>query len=48
VARIRLEPFHEPIGLSPEIFSTTRRWAVAAVVLLIVLAAGVAVLLRAA
>ncbi|MGH2724516.1 MAG: hypothetical protein ACRDI0_09695 [Actinomycetota bacterium] len=44
--RLELEPYHEPIGHSPEIYTITRRWVVATVVVVIVLAAGLALVLR--
>lgn len=35
------EPFHPPIGLSDEGFSSGRRWLVAAAAVLLILAAGI-------
>ncbi|HEX2030231.1 MAG TPA: hypothetical protein VHL78_02355 [Actinomycetota bacterium] len=46
MTRVRPEPYHEPIGLSPEVHRISRRWVVAAVAAVISLAAGVLVLLR--
>lgn len=37
----RQEPFHEPIGLSPESDRTSRRWILSLTAALMVLAAGV-------
>jgi hypothetical protein len=39
--RPRQQPFHQPIGLSPE-GDTTRRWILTLVLVILVLAAGVA------
>lgn len=43
--RLKIEPFHEPIGLSPEGYSISRRWVVAVAVLVAVLAAALLVAL---
>ena len=40
------QPFHEPVGLSPEDVRTTPIWIVSLVLALVVLAAGVLVWLR--
>jgi hypothetical protein len=42
----RQEPFHEPIGFSPEGERTSRRWILSLAAALVVLAAGVVVWLR--
>ena len=46
-ARPRQQPFHEPIGFSPEAFSTSHRWFVLTVaVVVVVVVVGVVSLLR--
>jgi hypothetical protein len=42
----RQEPFHEPIGLSPEGERTSRRWILSLTVALMLLVAGVVAWLR--
>jgi hypothetical protein len=44
--RPRQQPFHEPIGVSPEAFRTSRRWIGSFVLALLVLLAAVAAWLR--
>jgi hypothetical protein len=44
--RPRQQPFHEPIGLSPEGTRPDRRWIVSLIVAVLVLAAGVLAWLR--
>jgi hypothetical protein len=41
VPRLRIEPYHEPIGISPETYRTSRRWVVAASAIIAVLLAAV-------
>lgn len=38
---LRRQPFHEPIGFSPEAFRTSRRWLFSLILTLLVLTAGV-------
>lgn len=40
------EPFHPPVGVSDETYRTSRRWLALALILLVVLIAGLVVLLR--
>jgi hypothetical protein len=44
--RLRQQPFHQPIGSSPEGISTSRRWILSLIVSVLVLAAGVIAWLR--
>ena len=46
-ARPRQQPFHEPIGFSPEAYTTTRRWFVLTIAVVVVaVVVGVISLLR--
>jgi hypothetical protein len=45
--RPRQQPFHEPIGVSPETYATSRRWIATLVLAVLVLAAGVVAWLEA-
>ena len=46
VARPRPQAFFEPIGVSPEVHGTSRRWVVALVAILVVGVAGILIALR--
>lgn len=40
------EAFHPPVGVSDEVYSGNRKWAILALAALMVLAAGIGVILR--
>jgi hypothetical protein len=46
VARPRPQPFFEPIGVSPEVHDSSRRWVVAFVAILVVGVAAILLVLR--